>query len=197
MNWMARQACISLGIAAALIAAPASAQSVGQKLDEAAQKLEGTAEKVGEKAGETAEMVGQTAGKVVRQPAKDFGLQHTNIPPILMEAAADPYDLAGLSTCQALSSEVSRLNGVLGADYDVTPDGKDDTARHLVNAGGQAALSAVIPFRGLIREASGAAAEQRALNAAIDAGYARRGFLRGVHRTRNCRTTFEIQAAEK
>jgi hypothetical protein len=133
---------------------------------------------------------------VARQPAKDFGLQHTNIPPVLMDAAAGPYDLAGLGTCQALSDEVSRLNGVLGADYDINADAKDNRAKHLVDAGGQAALSAVIPFRGLIREASGAAAEQRALKRAIDAGYARRGFLRGVHRTRNCRTTFEIQAAK-
>jgi hypothetical protein len=31
------------------------------------------------------------------------------------------------------------------------------------------------------------AAEQRALNAAIDAGFARRGFLRGVSQARNCR----------
>ena len=28
------------------------------------------------------------------------------------------------------------------------------------------------------------------LAAAIDAGYARRGFLRGVHLTRNCKTSF-------
>jgi hypothetical protein len=51
-------------------------------------------------------------------------------------------------------------------------------------------VNTLIPFRGLIREISGAAPAQRRLNAAIDAGFARRGYLRGVLRTRGCKTPF-------
>jgi len=39
----------------------------------------------------------------------------------------------------------------------------------------------------VIREVSGAASAQRALQAAIAAGFARRGFLRGVYQTRGCK----------
>jgi hypothetical protein len=38
----------------------------------------------------------------------------------------------------------------------------------------------------VVREISGAAAADRELAAATQAGFARRGFLRGVHQTRGC-----------
>lgn len=190
------QVLVALAIAAALALSPAAAgaQALAQvtdKVEATAQKVGDAAQKAGEKAGETAEKIGGTAGRVARQPAKDFGLEHTDIPPILADAVAGPYDLEGLGTCQALAAEVSRLNGALGPDYDA-PQAEDDKTQHLANAGGNAVLSAVIPFRGVVREVSGAAAEQRALRAAMAAGYARRGFLRGIHQARNCHTPFAI-----
>ena len=48
-------------------------------------------------------------------------------------------------------------------------------------------VNSLIPFRGVVREVSGAAAADRRLTAATQAGFARRGFLRGVHQTRGCR----------
>jgi hypothetical protein len=39
------------------------------------------------------------AGKIVTQPGRDLGVQKIEIPPLLISAAADPYDLTGLSTC--------------------------------------------------------------------------------------------------
>ena len=45
----------------------------------------------------------------------------------------------------------------------------------------------IVPVRGLVREVSGAASAQRELEAAIAAGFARRGFLRGVYQTRGCK----------
>ena len=53
--------------------------------------------------------------------------------------------------------------------------------------GPKTVVNAIIPFRGLVREISGAAPEQRRLNDAIDAGFARRGFLRGIATSRKCR----------
>ena len=54
--------------------------------------------------------------------------------------------------------------------------------------GGRALVNSVIPFRGVVREVTGAAPAERQYNAAVDAGLARRGFLRGVHQTRKCKT---------
>ena len=48
-------------------------------------------------------------------------------------------------------------------------------------------VNSIIPFRGIVRELTGAAAAQRRYADAIDAGYARRGFLRGLQTARRCR----------
>ena len=127
------------------------------------------------------------AGKIVSQPGRDLGVQKIEIPPLLVSAAADPYDLTGLSTCQSLSDEVARLSEVLGPDIDKPKPGEERRGGQIAEAGGKAVVNSLIPFRGLVREVSGAAPAQRQLNAAIDAGFARRGFLRGVARGRNCR----------
>ncbi|MGG2005328.1 hypothetical protein [Novosphingobium resinovorum] len=48
-------------------------------------------------------------------------------------------------------------------------------------------VASFIPFRGLIREVSGANAQDRKVNAAIQAGLTRRGFLKGVGSAKGCR----------
>jgi len=48
-------------------------------------------------------------------------------------------------------------------------------------------VNSLIPLRGLVREVSGAAPADRRLEAAIDAGLARRGYLRGLAVSRGCR----------
>lgn len=131
---------------------------------------------------------GRKAAEVVTQPARDLGIAETNIPPLLEQASADPYSRAGLKTCRQLSSAIAELNTVLGPDFEVGSEKKENRAGKLAEAGGKTIINSIIPFRGLVREMTGAAPAQRRLNAAIDAGHARRGFLRGVHRTRKCRT---------
>jgi hypothetical protein len=129
------------------------------------------------------------AGKIVSQPARDVGASKVEIPPILVAAAEKPYDLAGLSTCQQLSDEVGRLTAVLGPDLDAKKAEGENKGAQVAEAGGKAVVNSLIPFRGLVREVSGAAPAQRALNAALDAGFARRGYLRGVHHARGCKTS--------
>jgi hypothetical protein len=173
-----------VGLVAALLASLVPAASFAQsRVERAADKAAETAEKAAQTAGKAA----QTAGGIASQPAKDVGLVKTEIPPLLIEAAAAPYDLKGLSGCGDLAAEVGRLSEVLGPDLDTPTEVADRSPERVATAGGRAVVNSLIPFRGLVREVSGAAAEQRARNAAIDAGYARRGFLRGVHQARNCR----------
>jgi hypothetical protein len=112
------------------------------------------------------------------------------VPPILVKAQNDPYSLKGLKTCKQLAAEVTDLNVVLGPDYVVGNEVKENRAGKLAEAGGKTVINTIIPFRGLVREITGAAPADRRLNAALDAGYARRGFLRGVHSKQGCRTTF-------
>ena len=124
------------------------------------------------------------------QPARDVGMSRREIPPILQKAYDDPYSLRGLKTCKALSAEVTTLNGVLGPDYIVGNAYKENRAGKLAEAGGKTIINSIIPFRGLVREVTGAAPADRQMNAAIDAGLARRGFLRGVHLKQGCKTKF-------
>ena len=133
---------------------------------------------------------GKKAGEIASQPAKDLNIEKREIPPILMEAAQDPYSLEGVGTCQQLATEVGRLSEVLGPDFKPVDPNAENKGEKLAEAGGKAVVNSLIPFRGLVREVSGAAPAQRAYNSALDAGFARRGFLRGVHRARGCHTSF-------
>lgn len=133
---------------------------------------------------------GRKAGEIVTQPARDVGAVSTDIPPVLVKASEDPYSLKGLNSCKQLASAVKELNEALGPDFAVGNEKKENRAGKLAEAGGKTIVNTLIPFRGLVREITGAAPAQRRLNAAIDAGYARRGFLRGVHSMKGCRTTF-------
>ena len=131
------------------------------------------------------------AGEIITQPVRDVGVSKPDIPPVLAEAVKDPYSLQGLKTCRQLSAAVTALNAELGPDYaagGVPP--KENRGAKIAEAGGKTVVNSLIPFRQLVREISGAAPAKRSLDAAVDAGLARRGFLRGVHRQRGCRTPF-------
>jgi hypothetical protein len=80
------------------------------------------------------------------------------------------------------------LTDVLGPDFRAGEVKKENKAGKLAAAGGQTVINGLIPFRGLVREVTGAAPAQRRLNRALDTGYARRGFLRGLYTARKCRS---------
>lgn len=132
--------------------------------------------------------VRDSAGRIVTQPAKDVGAAKTKIPPALLAASADPYGMKGLTTCKAIATAFGSLTDVLGPDFKAGEVKKENKAGKLAEAGGQTIINGFIPFRGLVREVSGAAPAQRRLNRALDAGYARRGFLRGLYTGRKCRS---------
>jgi len=123
------------------------------------------------------------AEQVVSQPVRDVGLARTKTPPLLIEASEDPYGPAGTATCRQIAKSISDLNALIGPDYASTAPAKKQS---LIKAGGQAVVNSLIPFRGLVREVSGAAPAERRYDAAVTAGFARRGFLRGLQRARKC-----------
>jgi hypothetical protein len=122
--------------------------------------------------------------EVAKTPLRDLGIDARDIPEVLQQAARDPYSIAGLQTCNALVSEIARLDMVLGADYDIA----EDTSEKRLSEGriGQSIVGSIIPFRGIVREATGAARADRTLRAAYTAGMARRAFLKGLGLGRGC-----------
>lgn len=125
-----------------------------------------------------------TAGDVIATPVSDLNLKKTDIPPLLISAQGDPYSLAGLKRCYEIGEAIVALDMVLGDDLDVPQDGRANTSAGSV---AQAAVGAFIPFRGVIREISGANEHERKLREAIVAGTARRAFLKGYGQAKGCK----------
>ena len=92
-------------------------------------------------------------------------------------AAVAPYDQTQAGDCPSLQAELRALDDALGPD--LTPNGKTTG----VTVGGLAAdlVAGVVglPFRGVVRWASGARSREAGLKAAVLAGMVRRGFLKG------------------
>ena len=120
---------------------------------------------------------------VVATPVSDLGLRNGKIPPVLEMAVASPYDMAGIRTCAQITTRVSELDAVLGPDRDIPQDRAEKLSAGRV---AQAAVGSFIPFRGIIREVSGANSHQRKVDDAVEAGTARRSFLKGYGQARGC-----------
>lgn len=127
------------------------------------------------------------AGEIVTQPVRDVGIDKKEIPPVLVAAGENAYGLSGLKTCAQIRGAIDELTAALGPDFGTGAQTAENRAERIAEAGGQTVINSIIPFRGLVREVTGAAPAQRRMNAALDAGYARRGFLRGVYTTRGCK----------
>jgi len=122
--------------------------------------------------------------EVAKTPLRDLNIDARDIPTVLVMAAEDPYKTTGLGRCAALTREIAALDEVLGADYDIASgDGRDRISEGRI---GQSLVGSLIPFRGIVREVTGAAANERALRAAYTAGMVRRGFLKGLGEARGC-----------
>ena len=122
--------------------------------------------------------------EVAKTPLRDLNIDARDIPEVLQAAARDPYATNGLAMCDALVTEVAALDSVLGADYDIAEsDGRDRFSEGRI---GQSVVGSVIPFRGILREVTGAANNDRNLRAAYTAGMVRRAFLKGWGLGRGC-----------
>jgi len=126
------------------------------------------------------------AGDIAVQPARDIGIAKKEIPPVLVDAVAQPYALPRRASCGWLREEHARLDDALGPDFDTDAQVNENRAGQLAAAGGEMLVNSLIPFRGLVREVSGAASADRRRLAAMNAGLARRGYIRGVAATRGC-----------
>lgn len=125
-----------------------------------------------------------TAADVATTPLADLNLRKGEIPAILVAAQQEVYALRGIASCPQIARAIADLDAVLGEDIDLPQEGDRRTSPGRV---AQSVVGSFIPFRGLIREVSGASNRERELQAAIMAGVARRSFLKGMGQARGCR----------
>lgn len=126
-----------------------------------------------------------SAGDVVTSPLSDLNIKKDEVPAVLVTAREKPYNLGGMTRCPAIAAEIAQLDAVLGDDIDIARD--DGNATISVGNVAKSLVRSLIPFGGVIRELSGANAQERKWNEAIYAGSVRRAFLKGVGQQRGCK----------
>lgn len=151
-------------------------------------------------AGTEASTAANTAASTTREgftdaataPLEDLNLRREEIPPTLL---AIEYVYTGVPAlhCDSIEREVANLNAVLGDDYDVVREDESSFGERGGEAAGELTLDTVrgaarsiIPFRSIVRRATGAARHSAQLEQAYDAGFARRAFLRGYAAAMGC-----------
>ena len=120
---------------------------------------------------------------VAMTPLSDLNLTRDPIPPILLWSRENPYANEGLDDCDNIRTGVADLDAVLGDDADTETE---EERRLTVTGVAQRAVGMFIPFRGIIREISGANAHEYQFRQAIAAGLMRRASLKGLGEARGC-----------
>jgi hypothetical protein len=130
----------------------------------------------------------ESVGRAATQPLRDTRIRQDKIPDILLLAASAPYSSANTQSCATIAREVNRLTSVLGPDVDA-PAAKKGEGSALAAAAARGVVSSFIPGLGLVRVITGADKAQRRAEAAVYAGSVRRGYLKGLGRSKGCRGT--------
>jgi hypothetical protein len=125
-------------------------------------------------------------------PLTDLNLRRDEIPPLL-RAIRSPYEPIAKVSCPSISKMVSDLDAILGRDFDAITlpekslgDQAGEGAADLTLDTVSSTMSDFIPFRSLVREATGASEHERKLRAAFQGGVARRAYLKGVGAQLGC-----------
>jgi hypothetical protein len=125
-------------------------------------------------------------------PLEDLNLKRRKIPPLLA-AMPSPYHVQPDMTCEDLGAEIAELDVVLGLDWDAPQPDERLRTEVLGDEAANAALGAVrsgvtgwIPYRGLIRKATGAESEEKKYNRAYKIGAQRRTYLKGYGQAKGC-----------
>ena len=129
-------------------------------------------------------------------PLRDMNVLRTKIPPVLLEAMADPYARppGKKISCDALIMLVAPLDLALGEDVDRRPpeDNEDlmDRGKRMAGSAAFGAMASaaqdLIPMRGWVRKLSGAEKHDTLVQHAMASGAIRRAYLKGLGESRGC-----------
>jgi hypothetical protein len=132
----------------------------------------------------------ESLGGAVSAPLRDVNVLRTKIPPVLLEAMADPYRRPTPASCAELLAQIEPLEAALGADLDAPATDEDvdvmERGRGAALGAVAGAASDIIPFRGWVRKLTGAERHDKLVQGAITAGGVRRAYLKGLGEARGC-----------
>lgn len=131
-------------------------------------------------------------GSAAVAPLKDLGIVRPEAPKQLSDIQY-PYDSARLDNgCPQIRYEIEALNKLLGAEsYAAAPaksggEQAKDAAGGVVVGVAENATTSFIPFRGVVRGVTGAAARDAEVERAVLLGIMRRSYLRGYGLALEC-----------
>jgi hypothetical protein len=135
---------------------------------------------------------GDDLTNAVLTPLDDFNLRRTEVPPVLASMDS-PYALDADMTCDEITAEIAELDSVLGPDWDAPAPAEQLRREMLTQEASEAAMGAVesgatgwIPFRGLLRKATGAESHETRYKQAFNIGAQRRAYLKGYGLAKDC-----------
>lgn len=144
---------------------------------------------------DTVEGVRRGAFHAVQMPFEDLNLKRDKIPPLLQMMAGRPYTLPADMSCEAIHREIALLDDILGADVDIwrDPSRRDSYADKGLSAAQGHAVGmienqvSIIPYRGVVRQVTGAEKHARKVASAYEVGRLRRAFYKGLGVAKGCR----------
>jgi hypothetical protein len=113
-----------------------------------------------------------------------LGLTGADVPPLLATIKAEPYKAPAAPACETVPAEIAAIDDLIGPDLDTPPE-PPDNKKSLIAKGGDVARG-LVPYGGVVRFVTGASKKDKELREAVLAGYARRGFLRGIQLNTKC-----------
>ncbi|MGB7418212.1 MAG: hypothetical protein WA918_03440 [Erythrobacter sp.] len=139
-----------------------------------------------------------TARDAATQPLRDVNIVRSKVQPQVARVLDDPYGFDRPKTCGNLAWEILQLNKALGPDFDVDleePGKNKKRANTALRLAGRIGSGLLLPFRGVVREVSGSAANEREYRAATLVGVARRSYLKGIAVEKGCRVPVRLADA--
>lgn len=129
-------------------------------------------------------------GEAMLTPLSDINLRKQRIPEKLT-ALQTPYDIVRDGSCRGLIAEIQDWNDILGPDMDSALYESDENkqkrrTRETTLDVAEAGVGSFIPFRGLVRAATGATKHENMIRREYRKGVARRAYLRGLAAARRC-----------
>ena len=125
-------------------------------------------------------------------PLSDLNLKRTKIPKLLKQID-NPYDVPEDISCAQIATEVIKLNDILGRDWDIPPPDKKKFKDQAADGASTALLDTVsstaggfIPYRGVVRQITGASSHQKKVIRAYERGSHRRTFLKAMGLMKEC-----------
>lgn len=135
----------------------------------------------------------------VQTPFEDLNLTRDEIPEALQKITGNPYEPPVPMQCKAMKEELVTLNAALGPDmeksagkakgiFDKDMNYSEEGASMLQSEAINfvAGKASVIPFRGFVRQVTGAAKHSKELATAYESGKLRRAYLKGLRVAMKC-----------